>query len=239
MTIPLIGITTYERNQQGDFVLPAVYVDAVRRAGGIAVLVPPGDPHLDDLLQRLDGLILSGGMDVDPALYGGAQHPKVEPPNPERDATEIDLVRRVIARPVPTFAICRGAQVLNVALGGTLIEHLPDVVGDTIAHQTESGEPVPHPLSIVPESRLHEILGEQTHSPASWHHQAIRQLAPGLLPVARAADGTIEAVELPDHPWLIGVQWHPEITAGDDPAQQRLFDAFVAAARTYREQSQL
>lgn len=236
MPVPLIGITTYERNANGDFVLPAVYVDAVRRAGGMPVLVPPGDPQITDLLQSLDGLILSGGMDVDPALYGGAQHREVEPPNPERDATEIKLVRQAINQSMPTLAICRGAQVLNVALGGTLIEHLPDIVGEAIPHQTSGGQPSSHPVTIAPDSRLHALLGDEPGAPASWHHQAIRQLAPGLLPVAYAADGTIEAVELPDHPWLIGVQWHPEITAGEDPVQQRLFDALVAAARTFRQQ---
>lgn len=231
---PLIGITTYERNEKDDFVLPAAYADAVRRAGGIPVLVPPGEPRLDALLARLDGLILSGGMDVDPARYGGLPHARIEPPNPERDETEIALVRGVVADGLPLLGICRGAQLLNVALGGSLVEHLPDEVGEAVAHQTEAGDPTPHPVEIAPGSRLAAIVGARAEAPASWHHQAVRRVAPGLTPVAQAPDGTVEAVEMAGHPWLIGVQWHPELTAATDPAQQRLFDALVAAARARR-----
>lgn len=229
MARPLIGITTYERNVQDDFVLPAAYVDAVRRAGGLPVLLPSGEQHAVDLLAALDGVIMSGGLDVAIERYGGQPHPSVEPPNAERDAFEIELIQRIIAQPTPLLAICRGAQVLNVALGGTLIEHVPDAVDGSVEHQTATGAPTPHAVTIVQTSRLYEILGTAACAPASWHHQAIRQLAAGLVPVAYAADSTIEAVELPAHPWLIGVQWHPEITAAADPAQQRLFDAFVAA----------
>lgn len=231
---PLIGITTYERNAQAAFVLPAFYVDAVRRAGGVPILLPPGELHLANVLSGIDGLILSGGLDVDPALYDGQPHPKVEPPNRERDATEIELVRRVIEMQVPLLAICRGAQILNVALGGSLIEHLPDEVDESVAHQDEAGEPTAHSISVMAESFLARIVGETLTAPISWHHQAIRRVAAGLSPVAHATDGTIEAVEMPDHPWLIGVQWHPEMSAAEEATQQHLFDAFVAATRAFR-----
>jgi putative glutamine amidotransferase len=130
---------------------------------------------------------------------------------------------------VPTLCICRGIQVLNVALGGTLIEHLPDEVGDTIAHRVPPRNPTQHPIRLEPGSRLADIIGQAEATTTSWHHQAIRRPAAGLDVVAHAPDGTIEAVEMPDHPWLVAVQWHPELTAANDPGQQRLFDALVKA----------
>ena len=132
---------------------------------------------------------------------------------------------------LPTLGVCRGAQLINVALGGTLVEHLPDEIDNTIAHRMEPRGAVPHPVTIAGGTQLAEVIGEKVVVGASWHHQAIRTPAPRLEVVARAADGTIEAVELPGHPWLLAVQWHPEITAGEDPVQQRLFDALVEAAR--------
>jgi putative glutamine amidotransferase len=138
---------------------------------------------------------------------------------------------------MPTLGICRGLQVLNVALGGSLVEHLPDEVGEVITHRNpppghaQISSYALHPLRVDEASRLAAILGMTQVEPASWHHQAVRRVADGLQVVARADDGTVEAAELVDHPWLLAVQWHPEITAADDPAQQRLFDAFVAAAR--------
>lgn len=228
---PIIGITTYARDEDGHFCLPTEYVDAVRRAGGIPVLLPPGEPFQAELLEHLDGLILSGGGDLDPALYQGAAHETIYMVDPERDRSEIELARAVVERNLPTFSICRGAQVLNVALGGTLIEHLPDVVGEQIAHRDPARKPTRHEITVEPGSRLAEIVSQQQTRAASWHHQAVRQVAPGLRVVARAPDGTIEAMEMPEHPWLIAVQWHPEITAAEDPDQQRLFEAFVTAAR--------
>ena len=131
---------------------------------------------------------------------------------------------------VPTLAICRGTQILNVAEGGTLIEHLPDVVGETVIHRAPPREPVAHPVRVLPESRLAGVLGATDFSCMSWHHQAIRQVAPGFEVVAYAPDGTIEGLEMQSHPWLVAVQWHPELTAAEDPIQQRLFDALVEAA---------
>ncbi len=230
MVPPLIGITSYGRDEHDAFSIPAAYVDAVRRAGGIPILIPPGEPHLERLLTQLDGLILAGGGDLDPDLYAGNRHATIYMVDPERDQSEIYLARRVTESGLPTLCICRGIQVLNVALGGTLIEHLPDEVGESLAHRLPPRNPARHAVNVNGGSRLAAILDSHKIESTSWHHQAIRQIAPKLKVVAHAADGTIEAVELSDHPWLIGVQWHPEMTAAADPQQQRLFDAFVQAA---------
>jgi putative glutamine amidotransferase len=227
---PVIGITT-ETSDGGEYVLPVEYAEAVRRAGGIPLLLPPGEPNLPALMALLDGLILSGGGDIDPRHYGSGGHPAVYMIDPPRDEMEIALARWAAAAGLPTLGVCRGAQLINVALGGTLVEHLPDEIDNTIAHRLEPRGAVPHMVTIAEGSRLAKVLGEQAVVGASWHHQAIRTPAPGLTVVACAADGTIEGVELPHHPWLLAVQWHPEITAADDPPQQRLFDALVAAAR--------
>ena len=233
MTAPFIGITTYGRDENQKFALPIQYVDAVRRAGGLPVLLPPGEPNWRQLLVRLDGLLLTGGGDIDPSVYGGSSHPALYMLDPERDQSDLSMVREVVARGLPTFGICRGAQVVNVALGGKLIEHLPDVVGDTVPHRAPPRLPVRHPVNVTSGSILGSILQETQLSPVSWHHQAIRELGASLEIVARAPDGTIEAVEMRSHPWLIAVQWHPELSAADDPEQQRLFDAFVEAARNH------
>jgi putative glutamine amidotransferase len=232
---PLIGITTYGRGADGRFRLPAEYVDAVRRAGGMPVLVPPGG-DLDQLLDELDGWVLSGGGDLDPRRYDGHSHPTIERVDAERDATELELARRLVADDLPALCICRGAQVLNVALGGSLIEHLPDEVGEAVVHRAPGGTGAypRHPVEAAAGSRLAAIMGAEQVEPASWHHQAVRRLASGLTVVARAPDGTIEAFEKPGRESLIAVQWHPEVTAGEDPTQQRLFDALVAAAARRR-----
>jgi len=233
---PVIGITTTGRDERGRFRLNGHYVDAVRRAGGLPLLLPPGDERPDELLEPLDGLILTGGGDLDPALYGGTTHASIYGVDAERDASEVALARAANASGLPTLGICRGAQVVNVALGGTLVEHLPDEIGSSIAHRPEPGadEYELHDVAVEAGSALAAALGAQTCSTPSWHHQSVRAIAPGLEVVARAADSTIEAFERPGHPWLVGVQWHPEATAASDPAQQRLFDALVAAARRRR-----
>ncbi len=231
MTSPLIGITTYGRNEYNAYTVPAEYVDAVRRAGGIPVLIPPGEANVPELLSRLDGFILSGGPDLDPEHYDGLPHKMVYGIDPQRDEMELALARLVVEHNRPTLCICRGIQVMNVALGGTLIEHLPDIVGEQIAHRDERSIWAAHAVELEPDSQLAAILATTNITPNSWHHQAIRHAANFLKVVAYAPDGAIEAVEKPDHPWLIGVQWHPEATAMHDPVQQRLFDALVEAAR--------
>ncbi len=227
---PVIGITTYSRDEDGKFFLPGNYVDAVRRSGGLPLLLPHGESDPQDLVDILDGLILPGGGDLDPSTYGGRAHETMYWIDAERDDMEIDLARRAVKMGLPTLGICRGTQVLNVALGGTLIEHLPDEVGDQTEHRAPPRKPVRHRVTVQSGSRLARIMGHLEFDADSWHHQALRRVVPSLRVVARAPDGTIEAVEMPDHPWLIGVQWHPELSASTDPVQQRLFHALIEAA---------
>ncbi|WP_201276701.1 gamma-glutamyl-gamma-aminobutyrate hydrolase family protein [Marisediminicola senii] len=234
---PLIGITTYlEQAQTGVWdvraaFLPEVYLDSVTAAGGIAILLPPqpvSDAIVDRVLDGIDGLVLSGGADVDPALYGQDPHAETGAPREDRDAWEKALITRAIERGLPFLAICRGAQVLNVALGGTLHQHLPDVVG------SERYRPAPAEFGAVDvavgtDSRLSSVLGSVAGglSVQCYHHQALDRVADPLTVSAVSDDGVIEAVELGTHPFGIGVQWHPE----QDAADRRLFDALVEAAR--------
>lgn len=229
-----IGITTYARAPKIGFSLPAEYVDAVRRAGAIPLLLPPGEPSVDSWLEIVDGIVLAGGGDLDPRLYRGNHHEEIYMVDEERDRSELELAGRILDRRVPTLGICRGTQVLNVVLGGTLHEHLPDVVGEQVLHRVPPREPTPHTIRVSANSLLARTLGRLELEASSWHHQSIKEMAPGLEGVAHAADGVIEAVEMRDHPFMLGVQWHPELTASADPVQQRLFDALIEAASRYR-----
>jgi putative glutamine amidotransferase len=175
-------------------------------------------------LERVDGLMLTGGPDVDPARYGQVPHPETYGVSAVRDDFEATLALAALDLGLPVLAICRGIQVLNVALGGSLVQHLPDVT--TQVHRP--GER--HGVTVTPGSRIHAALGAERAVGLSWHHQAIDRLADGLVVTGRADDGTIEAVELEGDGWVVGVQWHPEDTAADDPVQQRLIDAFVEQA---------
>lgn len=233
MLRPIIGVTTYDRGAHiepdagATFFAPCDYLDAVRRAGGAPVLLPPGEPGTDEILSAVRGVLVIGGGDVDPACYGSAGHPAVNGVDRERDEFEIRLINAAARRGVPVFGICRGAQVVNVALGGTLIEHVPDATDGSVPHSAAGGGFVDHAVTIAAGSKLADILGATTCVAPSYHHQAIRAAAPGLAVTARSADGIIEAVELPAHPWFVAVQWHPERSAERDPVQQRLFDEFV------------
>ena len=184
MSYPLIGLTMYGRDDQHKFSLPTDYVDAIRRANGIPLLIPPGEAQWRQIYDQLDGLILTGGGDMDPAHYNSAGHETVYMVDAERDATELALAHHTIAAGLPTFGICRGMQIINVALGGTLIEHLPDEVGDTIAHRIPPRNATAHDVLVQPDSQLAQIMGETSVNPASWHHQAIRDPAPSLTVVA-------------------------------------------------------
>jgi putative glutamine amidotransferase len=230
---PIIGLTTYAPDERGRFHLPREYVDAVRRAGGIPFLLPPGEKQWREAFARIDALVLPGGGDVDPMLYdGGARHAQLYGVDRERDELELELARAARNSELPLLAICRGCQVVNVALGGSLIQHLPDEVGNAVEHRDRvAGSRTTHAVEVSAGSKLEQILGGRAHEPSSSHHQAIRRLANGLEITARARDGTVEAVELPAHPFFVGVQWHPEHKAATDRAQQRLFDALVVAAR--------
>ncbi len=231
---PRIGITTYAPNRERELTLPEQYVESVRRAGGLPLLIPPGETALDDLLSWLDGWVLSGGGDLDPQCYGVASHPQVYDVDAARDAMELELARQLTNRRLPTLAICRGLQVINVAFGGTLHPHLPDHYGDTVPHGVPPHQAVAHDVQLVAESRLGRLMGSDRVVSYSWHHQAIDRLASGFQVVARAPDGVIEAVEQPEHPELICVQWHPELSAAEDPAQQRLFDELIRLAQIPR-----
>lgn len=227
---PLVAVTCYlDRaswrawNDVPALVLHQSYVDRLRDAGADVVVVPPG-PVPDRLLDVIDGIVLTGGPDVDPSRYGQPKHPTTDPADPLRDETEISLVRAALEARRPVLGICRGMQVMAVATGGTLIQHLPERVGHD-EHAAAPGRFGRHPVRIVPGSRLQEILGDEIDVP-TLHHQGV-VTHPGFRVAAQAEDGTVEAIEKPDHPFCIGVQWHPEADT-----DLRLFTAFVAATRT-------
>ncbi|NYJ30442.1 gamma-glutamyl-gamma-aminobutyrate hydrolase family protein [Galbitalea soli] len=235
---PVIGLTTYlEQAQTGVWDVPAaflpkVYFDAVTRAGGIAVLLPPQPVDAGvagRVLDGLDGLILTGGKDVDPARYGQEPHPTTDAPRLDRDAWEDALITAAIDRGLPFLGICRGAQLLNVALGGTLIQHLPDAVGST-RYNLGGGTFNEVAVAVEPGTTLAGMIGSGVDAKV-YHHQAIDRLADGLTVTARSDDGVIEAVELPGVPFGVAVQWHPEETSDDI----RLFEGLVEAARGYRD----
>jgi putative glutamine amidotransferase len=226
-----IGITTYGRDSQGRLTLPAEYVTCVRAAGGRVVLLPPGEPDPAGWLDDLDGIVLAGGGDLAPETWGGTGTAENYGVDLERDRTELALAATVLDRHLPSLWICRGLQVLNVVLGGTLIEHLPDRVGEEVLHRLPPREPVSHRVELEPDSRLARSLGCARCDAVSWHHQAVDRPGSQLVVVARAPDGTIEALELPSHPELVAVQWHPELSAAEDPLQQGLFNDLVTRAQ--------
>jgi putative glutamine amidotransferase len=225
---PLIGVSSYARGgKRESFSLPTAYVEAVRDAGGIPVILPPGEAEPSRLLEHVDGLVLSGGGDVSPARYSGRHHETVYGVCDERDHFEMELAAAALERPeTPILAICRGMQVLNVVLGGTLHVHIAELGDRMLAHRDPAFAPTRHPASLKPDSRLAAIFGATEVEVCSFHHQAIHELGARLRPVGWAADGVVEAVEHETHPFCIGVQWHPEMQR-DDPVQRRLFRAFV------------
>jgi putative glutamine amidotransferase len=231
---PRIGLTTYREaaswgvwSEPADL-LPANYAAGVRAAGGVAVLFPSGDPATaDDALDAVHGLVVAGGPDVDPAEYGAPREAATGPARPERDAWELALVHAALARDLPVLAICRGMQVVNVALGGTLVQHLPDAVG-TELHCPTVGVHGRHPVALAAGSTLHTVLGD-TAEVATYHHQGLARLGADLVATGWAEDGVVEGIEMPSRTWVAGVQWHPEAFAGEP-----LFTAFVAACLAYR-----
>lgn len=231
-TRPLIGVSSYARSgQPPTFSIPVGYIDGVRGAGGTPLVLPPGEPDPEALLGAIDGLIVSGGGDIAPEAYGGQLHETVYSVCEERDRFEFALVRHALARPdLPLLCICRGLQLLNVICGGTLHVHIPERYGDAVAHRLPPRMPTRHPIRVDPDSLLAQILGTTRLEACSFHHQGIDRLGAGLRPVAWADDGVIEAVEHEDHPWCIGVQWHPEMQLAE-PAPPRLFAAMIARVR--------
>lgn len=230
---PRIGLTTYYKEaawgvwRRPAAIVPAVYVEAVAAAGGTPLLLPPTglDPGVLDVL---DGLVLIGGADVDAAQYGQAPHPSTAP-EPVRDAPELALARAALQARVPLLAICRGVQVLNVALGGTLHQHLPEQLGHT-AYQPDPGVFGEVAFRTEPGSRIATVLGPEAVSPC-YHHQGVDRVADGLRVTARSADGVVQALEPETGGWALGVQFHPE----ENPADRRLFLALTAQARRRAE----
>lgn len=246
---PLIGVTTSEvreptRIQQTpesepkvrEMVLGLTYLRAIETAGGMPMVIPPlPEEAIAPLLDRLDGICLSGGPDIDPIAYGAKPHPHLGPTEPDLDRFELSAARCADARQLPVLSICRGTQALNVARGGSLHQHLPEI--SEFAHRQQApGTETSHPIEIEPGSRLAAALEDDEVEVAdrldvnSFHHQAIDRLGEGLKVVARAPDGTIEAVEDPEHPFTIGVQWHAE-TLVHRPYEAALFRHFVEACR--------
>ena len=227
---PLIGLTTYRERAttlvwDTEFaLLHNVYVDAMARAGGIPVLLPAQEHGADEVIARLDALVLSGGSDIAPERYDRRPSPHTKVVRPWRDEWELRLLERALAADLPVLGVCRGTQLLNVALGGTLNQHIPDTVGHQ-RHCPAPGEFGEIRVTLRPGSVLAGLLGPQT-TVACYHHQAIDQVAPGLEVAGMSDDGTVEAVELPGRRFVLGVQWHPE-QGGEDV---RLFAALVAAA---------
>jgi anthranilate synthase component 2/putative glutamine amidotransferase len=226
---PLIGITTYrEQAQWGTWhvpavLLPAAYADAVAAAGGEPVLLPTGAVSAE-VVARLDGLVLAGGADVDPARYDRPAGPHTTMVRPERDESELLALRAALDRDLPVLAVCRGLQLLNVALGGDLVQHLPDVE-NTGVHDPGPGLYQRREVRTQPGTRVHELLGAAADV-ACHHHQALGRIAPELTAAAWAEDGVVEAVEDGDRRFCLAVQWHPE-----ESQDGRLFDALVAASR--------
>jgi len=228
VSAPVVGITTYvEEASWGNWkldaaLIPYMYVQAIEWSGGAPLLVPPVEGGIEEILDALDGLLFSGGADLDPESYGAEAHPATTGTRPARDWAELALLEGALARDMPVLAVCRGSQVLNVARGGDLVQHLPDVVGSEL-HREVSGVFSEHAVRVDPSSRVPDVGTVKSH-----HHQGFGRLGDGLREVAWADDGTVEAVEDPDRRFAVGVLWHPE--AGEDA---RLFDALVLEAARY------
>lgn len=237
MTAPLIGLTTYRHLNSYGLTLNSIteaYTRAVSAAGAIPVLIPLGldEGVLNALLERLDGIIFTGGGDVAPERYGSQPHPLVDDVDPDRDRTEVYLVQRVLDQGLPFLGICRGLQVINVALGGTLFEDILDQRPNSLKHRYYPNWPrnyLAHTVEVAQDSRLGRLLGLPVVEVNSLHHQGIRDLAPPLKATAFAPDGVIEAFELTEHPFGVAVQWHPEWLQ-EHPPMRTIFRAFAQAA---------
>lgn len=210
--------------------VPEPYVRRVEEAGGLPVILPVATAdRADDYLDLVDGLLLIGGDDVDPDLYGAAHPALCEGVVRARDDFEIALVRKALARRMPVLGICRGLQILNVALGGTLVEDIPFRLPEATRHRLGIFGPM-HPVEVVPGSRLHEVVGSTRLEVNSQHHQSVDRVAPDLVVTARAEDGVVEGAETKDGAFCLAVQWHPERMAGVQ-STARLFGGFLAAVR--------
>jgi putative glutamine amidotransferase len=232
---PIVGITSYAEEVtwgawvEPSAVVPLAYVRSVERAGGRPLVVPPSEDGIEETLGVLDGLVFSGGSDVHPELYDADPHPETTDVREERDRAELALLSAALERDMPVLAVCRGSQVLNVARGGDLVQHLPEIVGHE-RHRHKPGEFSDHEVRLDPDTRVGSLLGERTPV-KSHHHQGFGRIGDGLQEAGWAEDGTIEALEDPSKRFAVGVLWHPE--EGDDLA---LFEALVEQARTYQQE---
>jgi putative glutamine amidotransferase len=234
VTAPLVAIPTYHLgpgkvgNWEGAYALPEPYVAALVAAGARVALLPPSQAGAaGELLARVDGLLLAGGGDIEPARYGAGDHPAQYGMDPARDELELELATTAVSMGVPVLAICRGVQLLNVAFGGTLVQHLPDGDGHLV-HRDEARQAM-HDVEVERESRLGGALGQTRATCRSHHHQGLERIGDGFRPVAWAPDGLVEGIER-DQGWTVGVLWHPESTAATDPVQHRLLRSFVEVA---------
>ena len=217
---PLIGITADLANVRWDawdrpaYVIATPIPQTVARVGGAPIIMAPSSDNVQEFVNRLDGFIISGGLDVDPQHYGHEPHQKTKTAHPDRDKFEIMLARAVLESNKPILGICRGMQVMNVARGGTLIQHLPDVSND-IKHRPNGPRFLEHWITTQPGSRIHTLLGDKALV-AAHHHQAVDELGDSGIATAWAEDGTVEGLEFSDHPWALGVQCHPEESGHDE-----------------------
>ena len=236
-TPPVVAVTASTKivNEASKVTVNRPYTDAILAAGLIPLVVPPmTEAGATAILDAVSGLVLTGGEDVDPAYFGAERHPATGPANDLRDRIELALAKEAAARRMPTLAICRGVQVLNVALGGTLVQDIPSEVKTGIQHDAKSSRASRvHDVSIDAGSRLAGIIGSRQITTNSFHHQSVDRLAPGLCTVATASDSVVEAVECADRAWwAVGVQWHPEeLTGTAEDWDRRLFRAFAEAVR--------
>jgi putative glutamine amidotransferase len=226
---PLIGLTTYRNLEEGGYYIPDGYVESVRKAGGIPLLLTPGETQISKVLQILDGIIFAGGGDIAPTLYGGADHSSIDRVDLIRDTFEMDLAKRLFKLNTPVLGICRGFQLLALASGSEIITHVPEEIGETVIHRAENGDAIRHGVNLELNSRLAKMVGSTEFEVESKHHQAIRSVAEEWHVVGSANDGIIEAIEHKTHPWMISVLWHPEMSI-NEAEHQRIFRAFVAAA---------
>ncbi|HYR29702.1 MAG TPA: gamma-glutamyl-gamma-aminobutyrate hydrolase family protein [Thermoanaerobaculia bacterium] len=239
---PLIGIGSDVQSPEGhrerSFAY-LTYVESLRQAGAIPVIIPPQPENAVELIAELDGLVLAGGEDCDPAAYGEERHPTVETTmDPRRQSNDLSLAKAARQRGIPTLGICLGMQVMNVAAGGTLVQDIDSAIRTEIQHASIPEDRGRHDVIVEKETRLGGILRELEFNVNSSHHQAVGKLGDGLRVTAHAPDGVVEGLEDPRHPFYVGVQWHPEDMKGEGSAET-LFGAFIEAAREYAEKKKL
>ncbi len=239
---PLIGLTTSNGRKTTNIYIPKAYVSAVQTAGGLPVLIPTETrpDQISQLAEVLDGILIIGGSDIDPALFGESSHATVQLDGRERDEFEITLVQTAVETGWPLFGICRGLQVMNVALGGTLYTHVPEQLPNALPHNQDTISHrafLAHSVKLRASTQILDILEEQEILVNSLHHQGIRRLAEPFLATGASSDGLIESIEIPGHPFALGVQWHPECLP-ESEAMRHLFTAFVEKAAAYSSQRQ-